>query len=54
MDFYESCVYEKHKRVSFVKSGKEKKDEKLELVHTDIWGPAQVSFLGGSHCCYIY
>ena len=30
-------------------TGKEKKDEKLELVHTEVWGPAQVSSLGGSH-----
>ena len=40
VDFYESCVYGKQKRVSFVKSGKEKKNEKLELVHIDVWGPA--------------
>ena len=26
----------------------EKKSEKLELVHIDVWGPAQVSSLGGS------
>ena len=49
MDFYESCVYGKQKRVSFVKTGKENKKEKLELVHTDVWGPSQVSSLGGSH-----
>ena len=50
MDFYESCVYRKQKRVSFVKSGKEKKDEKLDLVHT-ISGifPWWLSLL-----CYIY
>ena len=36
MDFYESCVYGKQKRVSFVKTGK----EKLELVPTDVWGLA--------------
>ena len=41
--------YRKQKRVSFVKTGKEKKKEKLELVHTDVWGLAQVSSLGGSH-----
>ena len=29
--------------------GRKTKKEKLELVHTDVWGPAQVSFLGGSH-----
>ena len=49
MDFCESCVYGKQKRVSFMKIGKEKKSERLELVHTDVWGPAQVSSLGGSH-----
>ena len=40
MDFCESCVYGKQKRVSFVKTGKENKKEKLELVHTDVWGLA--------------
>lgn len=40
MDFCESCVYGKQKRVSFVKTGKENKREKLELVHIDVWGPA--------------
>ena len=25
------------------------KNERLELVHTDVWGPSQVSSLGGSH-----
>ena len=41
-------VYGEKKRVSFLKDGKQTKDEKLELVHTDVWGPAQVSSLGGS------
>ena len=49
MDFGESCVYGKQKRVSFAKTGKENKREKLELVHTDAWGSAYVSSLGGSH-----
>ena len=49
MDFYKNCVYGKQKRVSFVKTGKENKREKLDLVHTDAWGPAQVSSLGGVH-----
>ena len=49
MDFCEICVYGKQKRVSFVKTGKENKKEKLELVHTDVWGLAQVSSLGGFH-----
>jgi hypothetical protein len=38
-------VYDKQKRVSFRKDGKHKKDEKLELVHTDVWGLVQVSFV---------
>ena len=29
--------------------GKQKKSEKLELFHTDVWGPSQVQYLGGSH-----
>ena len=34
--------------MSFVKSGKEKKNEKLELVNIDVWGMAQV-FLMHEH-----
>jgi hypothetical protein len=49
LEFCENCVYGKQKRVRFLRVGKEKKSEKLELVHTDVWGPAQVSSLGGSH-----
>jgi hypothetical protein len=48
LNFCEHCVYGKHKRVRFFKVGKEKKSEKLELVHTNVWGSAQVSSLGGS------
>jgi hypothetical protein len=49
LDFCEHCVYGKQKRVTFLRVGKEKKNERLELVHTDVWGPAQVSSLGVSH-----
>jgi transposase InsO family protein len=49
LDFFEHCVYGKHKRVRFLRVGKEKKNERLELVHTDVWGLAQVSSLGGFH-----
>ena len=49
LDFCENCIYGKQKRVRFLRVGKEKKNEKLELVHTDVWGLAQVSSLGGSH-----
>ena len=48
LDFYENCIYGKHKRFKFLGVGKEKKSKKLELVHTDVWGLAQVSYLGGS------
>ena len=48
-DFCENCIYGKKKRVRFLRVGKEKKSEKLELVHTDVWGPSQVSSLGSSH-----
>ena len=48
LKFCENCVYGKQKRVKFLRVGKEKKSEKLELVHTDVWGPSQVSSLGVS------
>ena len=48
LEFCEHRVYGKHKRVRFLRFGKEKKSKKLELVHTDVWGPTQVSYLGGS------
>ena len=49
LEFYENCVYGKHKRVIFLRVGKQKKSEKLELVHTYVWGSTQVQSLGGSH-----
>ena len=48
LDFCENCIG-KQKRVKFLKVGKEKKNEKLELVHTNVWGLDQVSSLRGSH-----
>ena len=39
LEFYENYVYGKHKRVRFLKVGKEKKIAKLELVHIYVWGP---------------
>ena len=42
------CLWKTFKRVIFLRVGKEKKSERLELVHTDVWGPAQVSSLGAS------
>ena len=52
LDFCDNCIYGKHKSVRFLRVGKEKKSEKLELVHIDVWGLAQVSYLGGS-CYYV-
>ena len=49
LEFCEHRVYGKQKRVRFLRVGKEKKDEKLDLVRIGVWGPAQVSFVGGSN-----
>ena len=48
LKFCENCVYGKQKRVRFLRVGKENKSKKLELVHIDVWGHAQVSSLDGS------
>ena len=37
LEVCENCVCGKNKRVRFLRVGKEKKREKLELVHTDVW-----------------
>ena len=39
---------ENKKRVRFLRVGKEKKSERLEILHTDVCVPTQVSYLGGS------
>ncbi|RVW72813.1 Retrovirus-related Pol polyprotein from transposon TNT 1-94 [Vitis vinifera] len=39
---------ESKKNVSFLKTGRTPKAEKLELVHTDLWEPSSVASLGGS------
>ena len=44
----ESYILGKQKRVSFLKTGKTPKAGKLELVHTNLWGPFLVTSLGGS------
>lgn len=40
--FCGDCVLDKYKRVSFVKVTLERKEGKLELVHTNVWGPASI------------
>ena len=47
-DMCESCILGKQKKLSFLKTGRTPKAEKLELVHTDLWGPSLVASLGGS------
>ena len=40
----EDCILGKQTRVSFSKTARTPKKEKLELVHSDVWGPASVPF----------
>ena len=47
-DMCESCILGKQKKVSFLKINRTPKAKKLELVHTDLWGPSLVASLGGS------
>ena len=47
-DMSESHILRKQKKVSFLKTGRTPKVEKLELVHTDLWGSSPVASLGGS------
>jgi len=44
----EHCIFGKQKKVSFSKTSKSSKVERLALVHTDVWGPAPMKSLGGS------
>ena len=47
-DMCESSTLGKKKKVSFLKTRRTLKTEKLELVHTDLWGPSLVASLGSS------
>jgi hypothetical protein len=53
LDFCEHCVYGKQKRVRFLRVRKEKKNERLELVHTDVWGPTQVLYYYVTYVTYV-
>ncbi|ONK72653.1 uncharacterized protein A4U43_C04F21630 [Asparagus officinalis] len=46
-DLCESCIFGKQKRISFKRIGRTPKERKLELVHTDVWGPTSVQSTGG-------
>lgn len=48
LEFCEHCLYGKQKQVSFLKDGHNLKEKPLELVHLDIFGPVEVSSLGGA------
>ena len=48
-DMCESCILGKQKNVSFLKTGRTPKAEKLELVHTDLWGPPVASLRGSRY-----
>ena len=37
----------KQKKLSFLTGGKKLRTTKLDLVHTDLWGPSPVASLGG-------
>ena len=45
LELFQNYVYGKQKRVRFIRVGKQKKSENLELVHTDVWGPTQYNLL---------
>ena len=53
-DMCESCILGKKKKVSFLKTDRTPKAEKLELVHTDLWGPSPVASLGGSKVLHYF
>ena len=55
-DICESCLLGKQNKVSFLKTDRTPNAKKLELVHTDLWGPSPVASLRGSryYITFIY
>ncbi|GAA0175765.1 hypothetical protein LIER_28878 [Lithospermum erythrorhizon] len=49
IDMCEECILGKQKRVSFQTTGRTPKKERLELIHSDVWGPATTSSIGGKY-----
>ncbi|XP_057426441.1 uncharacterized mitochondrial protein AtMg00300-like [Lotus japonicus] len=47
IDMCEDCIFGKQKRVSFQTSGRTPKKERLELVHSNVWGPTTVPSISG-------
>jgi hypothetical protein len=47
IDMCEDCILGKQKRVRFQTNGRTPKKERLELIHSDVWGPTTVSSIGG-------
>ena len=41
-----SCIIGKQMKLNFLIGGKKLRATKLELVHTDLWGPSSVASLG--------
>jgi len=50
----EHCILEKQKKVNFSRAGKTPKVERLELVHTDVWGLAPVKSIGNPRYYVIF
>ena len=48
VDFFEPCVLGKQKKVTFTNIGHPPKTGKLELVHSDVYGPTSFALVGGS------
>ena len=44
----------KVEKCELLETGRTSKAEKLELVHTDLWGPSPVASLGGSKYYIIF
>lgn len=47
IDMCKHCILGKHKRVSFQTTGRTPKKERLEPIHSDVWGLMTVSSIGG-------
>ena len=48
VDLYEPYVLGKQNKVTFMKIGHPHKTRKLELVHSEFYGPTSVASVGGS------